>query len=85
MSSAKGRGIQLNVGARAARGDLLLFLHADSVLPSWCVQRAHAETLPSLLLRVDLRPDVSIRSFGDEWGASAGWSAACLLKNMPFR
>jgi len=46
MSSAKGRGIQLNVGARAARGDLLLFLHADSALPSWCVQRAHAETLP---------------------------------------
>jgi len=30
LQSAKGRGRQLNAGAAAARGDLLLFLHADS-------------------------------------------------------
>lgn len=31
--SAKGRGMQLNRGATVASGDVLLFLHADTVLP----------------------------------------------------
>ncbi len=29
-----GRGVQLNRGAEIARGDILLFLHADTTLPS---------------------------------------------------
>lgn len=33
-----GRGPQLNRGARAARGDGLLFLHADTVLPEGAVR-----------------------------------------------
>lgn len=33
ISSRKGRGHQLNVGARASTGDILFFLHADSELP----------------------------------------------------
>jgi len=33
VSAAKGRGTQLNVGASSAQGDILLFLHADAVLP----------------------------------------------------
>lgn len=32
--SPKGRGAQMNSGARSAKGDVLLFLHADSVLPA---------------------------------------------------
>ena len=34
VSSACGRGAQMNAGARFATGDALLFLHADSALPS---------------------------------------------------
>lgn len=32
-SAARGRGAQMNAGARDASGDVLLFLHADTVLP----------------------------------------------------
>lgn len=43
MSSARGRAGQMNAGASAARGDVLLFLHADTELPheaDWIVERA---------------------------------------------
>jgi rSAM/selenodomain-associated transferase 2 len=33
LSSPRGRARQMNEGARAARGDVLLFLHADTLLP----------------------------------------------------
>lgn len=33
IESQAGRGIQLNAGARAATGDTLIFLHADTCLP----------------------------------------------------
>jgi glycosyltransferase involved in cell wall biosynthesis len=33
IASPRGRARQMNAGARAARGDALLFLHADTVLP----------------------------------------------------
>jgi rSAM/selenodomain-associated transferase 2 len=39
LSSAQGRGHQLNQGAAAAKGDILLFLHADTTLPSNALQR----------------------------------------------
>lgn len=32
-SASRGRGAQMNAGALAASGDVLLFLHADTVLP----------------------------------------------------
>lgn len=33
VRSARGRAVQMNAGAQAATGDVLLFLHADSRLP----------------------------------------------------
>jgi len=34
LTSSRGRAIQLNAGARATVGDVLLFLHADTLLPT---------------------------------------------------
>jgi len=34
LNSEKGRALQMNAGANAASGDVLLFLHADTLLPS---------------------------------------------------
>lgn len=42
--SPPGRGVQLNCGARASRGDILLFLHADTRLPPSGLRRIR-ETL----------------------------------------
>jgi rSAM/selenodomain-associated transferase 2 len=33
VSSEKGRGVQMNNGARQAMGEVLLFLHVDTILP----------------------------------------------------
>ena len=38
IESPAGRAIQMNAGAKGARGEILLFLHADTVLPpGWAV------------------------------------------------
>lgn len=39
LSAPKGRGSQMNMGAKQAQGDWLLFLHADTVLPSGAIHR----------------------------------------------
>ncbi len=33
ISPSKGRGFQMNLGAKIAKGDILLFLHGDTLLP----------------------------------------------------
>lgn len=39
ISSSKGRAVQMNKGARVAKGDVLYFLHADSIPPKdWLEQ-----------------------------------------------
>ena len=43
LSAPKGRASQMNAGARAARGDWLLFLHADTLLPGGVLARLEAE------------------------------------------
>jgi len=46
LGGPRGRALQMNLGARAAGGDVLLFLHADTILP------ANAATAIEAALRV---------------------------------
>lgn len=39
VHTAKGRASQMNTGAKYARGEWLLFLHADTVLPPGAIRR----------------------------------------------
>ncbi len=37
LNGPKGRASQMNIGAKEAKGDVLLFLHADTVLPEGAI------------------------------------------------
>ena len=39
--AARGRALQMNAGAREAVGQLLLFLHADTILPDGAIEAVH--------------------------------------------
>ncbi len=63
VSAVKGRASQMNAGAKVARGEWLLFLHADTVLPSGALRRLN-----------ELERDQSIQAggflhqfSGDDW------------------
>lgn len=47
ITTQKGRARQLNAGAAKARGDVLLFLHADSKLPENWEQRVQQAMAPA--------------------------------------
>lgn len=42
LASARGRAAQMNAGAAASRGEVLLFLHADTGLPPAAAELIHA-------------------------------------------
>ena len=42
ITAPRGRARQMNAGARSATGDLLLFLHADTLLPAGAMTRLRA-------------------------------------------
>jgi len=42
ISCERGRGKQMNAGASAARGEILIFLHADTELPVQALRKIHA-------------------------------------------
>ncbi len=61
LTSDKGRGVQLNLGAEKASSALLLFLHADTLLPSdfpdlaWECLADQATILGSFSLQLDTK------------------------------
>lgn len=44
VSGPKGRGVQMNCGAATATGNILLFLHADTLLPGNAIETILAAT-----------------------------------------
>jgi rSAM/selenodomain-associated transferase 2 len=42
LSGPKGRAVQMNTGARAATGKVLIFLHADTLLPDGAIEAVTA-------------------------------------------
>jgi rSAM/selenodomain-associated transferase 2/rSAM/selenodomain-associated transferase 1 len=71
VSSAKGRAPQMNAGAEAASGDILFFLHADSLPPQgWSSAIESAVTAPSFAIgafRFAL-DEAGVRPRVIEWG-----------------
>jgi len=62
LSSSPGRGTQMNIGARIASGETLLFLHCDTVLPQKAFKSIQAlMEQPSILAGAF---DLSIRARG---------------------
>ncbi len=74
----RGRGAQMNAGAAAAKGDALLFLHADTCLP---------ENALALIEDALQAPEVgggnfNLRFAGDSWGATALTRIYPLLRRL---
>jgi glycosyltransferase involved in cell wall biosynthesis len=63
LTANKGRASQMNAGAGAARGEWLLFLHADTVLPAGAIQR-----LNEMQLNVAVQAGGFMHRFsGNDW------------------
>jgi rSAM/selenodomain-associated transferase 2 len=75
IDAPRGRGLQLRAGAEAARGDWLLFLHADSLLgASWQEEvRRHITEHPAMAACFAFRLD------------NAGWQARFIERSVALR
>jgi rSAM/selenodomain-associated transferase 2 len=76
LTATGGRAIQMNTGAKVATGEILLFLHADTILPPDFVKLVHDALLPvadripvagAFALKIDA-PQWQLRLV--EWGAN---------------
>jgi rSAM/selenodomain-associated transferase 2 len=79
--SARGRGLQLDTGARAARGDWLVFLHADTRLePGWA---AALHALPAAVVGGAFRFALEPARPAYRW-LEAGVALRCRLFRLPY-
>ncbi len=73
IEAPRGRASQLNAGAAAARGDWLLFLHADTLLPPGFADAvahaaAHGYRVGACRLRIPVRhPLLPVLAWGATW------------------
>jgi len=75
LSSGPGRSRQMNFGAERASGEVLLFLHADTLLPKGWIDH---------VLRVLNQPGVSAGAFEFSTDAS-GWNFKAIERLANFR
>ncbi len=79
VTAPRGRGTQLNAGARAATGDVLLFLHADATLPPDAAHWVdHALATPDAVAGA-----FRIRTVAD--GAAVWWAPLLRLADIRSR
>ncbi|MGJ8644256.1 MAG: TIGR04283 family arsenosugar biosynthesis glycosyltransferase [Luteolibacter sp.] len=71
ITSAKGRAAQMNAGARAATGEFLLFLHADTIPP---------ENFPEIISHTLRKPNTPAGAFTFELSGDLG--AASLIEAL---
>lgn len=71
INSAKGRAIQMNSGARAATGEFLLFLHADTSPP---------ENFPKIILHTLQKPNTAAGAF--TFRLAGEFSASSLIEKL---
>jgi len=64
LDAPRGRAAQMNAGARAARGPVLLFLHADTILPPGALEAIEAACRSSCWGRFDVRIEGKSRLLG---------------------
>ena len=75
LQTERGRAVQMNAGAGAATGEVLLFLHADTLLPEGYERNVRAALLDPAVVggRFDIRLD------------AAGLAYACLGRLISLR
>lgn len=94
----KGRGVQMNLGALVARGDYIVFLHADTLLPEgWVDHVRHEMQRPGIIagafsLRIDsdwhglrlieLLANLRSRLFGMPYGDQAIFMKAETFRSL---
>ncbi len=77
LSAPKGRGSQMNAGAKVAKGDWLLFLHADTFLELGTVEK---------LSQITLQTNLQAGCFWHKFDSKHPWlQIISLIHNLRFR
>lgn len=83
VTSERGRGGQLNAGARAATGDVLLFLHADCWLESLATEQIEAALRDETVMGGAFRQRIEDERLVFRW-LESGNSVRVRWRRMPY-